>query len=554
MLQPTNTIYNTALYCRLSKDDGYSDRDSLSIENQRDMLTRYCNEHGMHIYDCYVDDGYSGTNFERPAFKKMIEDIENGKVNCVITKDQSRLERNHLEAGYYMEIFFPEHDVRYIALNDGVDTINASTMDIAPFRNLLNEMYAKDISVKIKASLLNLQKQGCYLGTKAPYGYKRDPNDKHHLIIDERYAPIIRRIFHMYVDEGIGCHTIAKTFTAEKIPRPSMSEDVHSCAYDRFNTEEEQTYRWSNHMVHDLIRNPVYAGNTRAQYRTSISIKSKKKNPKGSQMFIVPNTHEAIIPQEKWDLAQTMLSSRRRDRLEDGFENIFTGFLKCADCGRTMSVRHINFKIPRPEIIDQYRYICVQYRHFGSTGCTVHRIEARDLHEAVLADIRRLARYAIDHDDKMIGDIISKLNADKDNDTQKAEKELKKVKKRLEELDKMFAALFEEKVNSNINERNYKQLTTQYETEQLTLEQKISEYEKIIRDTKIEHENASEFVDLIKNYDGITELTAATLHTLIEKIVVHEAEVIDRERVQKIEIYYKFVGKFDDMPENTESA
>ena len=554
MLQPTNTIYNTALYCRLSKDDGYSDRDSLSIENQRDMLTRYCNEHSMHIHDCYIDDGYSGTNFDRPAFKRMIEDIENGKVNCVITKDQSRLGRNHLEAGYFMEIFFPEHDVRYIALNDGVDTINASTMDIAPFRNLLNEMYAKDISVKIKASLLNLQKQGCYLGNKAPYGYKRDPNDKHHLVIDERYAPIIRRIFNMYVDEGIGCHTIAKIFTAEKIPRPSMSDDVQSGAYDRFNTDESLTYQWSNHMVHDLIRNPVYAGNMRAQYRTSISIKSKKKNPKGSQMFVVPNTHEAIVPQEKWDLAQTMLSARRRDRLDDGFENIFTGLLKCADCGRTMSVRHITFKIPRPEAIDQYRYICVQYRHFGSTGCTVHRIDARDLHEAVLADIRRLARYAIDHDDKMVSDIISKLNADKVDDTKKVEKELKKAKKRLEELDKMFSALFEEKVNGNINERNYKQLSSQYEAEQIALEQKISEYEKDIRDTKVERENAYEFVDLIKNYDGITELSASILHTLIEKIVVHEAEVINRERVQKIEIYYKFVGKFDDMPENAESA
>ena len=172
----------------------------------------------------------------------------------------------------------------------------------------------------------------------------------------------------------------------------------------------------------------------------------------------------------------------------------------------------------------------------------------------MLADIRRLARYAIDHDDKMVSDIISKLNADKVDDTKKVEKELKKAKKRLEELDKMFSALFEEKVNGNINERNYKQLSSQYEAEQITLEQKISEYEKDIRDTKVERENAYEFVDLIKNYDGITELSASILHTLIEKIVVHEAEVINRERVQKIEIYYKFVGKFDDMPENAESA
>ena len=243
MLQPTtNTIYNAALYCRLSKDDGFSDRDSSSIENQREMLTRYCSEHGMKVYDCYVDDGYSGTNFDRPAFKRMIADIESGHINCVLTKDQSRLGRNHLESGYYMEIFFPEHGVRYIALGDGVDTINASTMDIAPFRNLLNDMYAKDISKKIKASLLSLQKSGCFVGLKAPYGYIKDPNDKHHLLIDERYAPIVRRIFSMYVDEGKGCHTIAKIFTAEKIPRPFVAAAEDLEGYGRFNTDESKPY------------------------------------------------------------------------------------------------------------------------------------------------------------------------------------------------------------------------------------------------------------------------------------------------------------------------
>ena len=197
MVQPN---YTAALYLRLSKDDGFSERESMSIDTQRDMLTRYCKEHGIIVYDIYADDGFTGLNTDRPAFQRMIEDVENRKVNCVITKDQSRLGRNHLESDFYMEVFFPEHNIRYIAVTDNVDTLNASTLDIAPFRNLLNDMYSQDVSKKVKSALKARQQQGKFIGSKATYGYLKDPNDKNHLIIDERYAPVIRRIFDMYLD------------------------------------------------------------------------------------------------------------------------------------------------------------------------------------------------------------------------------------------------------------------------------------------------------------------------------------------------------------------
>ena len=545
MLQPkTNTIYNAALYCRLSKDDGVSDRDSSSIENQRDILARFCTENGIIIHDYYVDDGYSGTNFERPAFKRMIEDIENGKVNCVITKDQSRLGRNHLETGYFMEVYFNEHNVRYIAIGDNVDTINASTMDIAPFRNLLNDMYAKDISKKVKAAILSKQKQGKFFGNKAPFGYIKDPEDKNHLLVDERYAPVIRRIFDMYLDEYMGCRAIALKLTEEKVPRPCVAAAEHSQQYESYTESENGKYRWSGYQISNIIRNPVYAGNMRGQFRPTKGIRSSKKYSPDQVSFIVYDTHEAIIPQERWNTAQEMLSSHRRDKVDGGYVNIFTGILKCADCGHAMTISQ-NKKATTGEPIDNASFSCCEYRAFGKTACSSHTIRARDLYDAVLADVQRLAKYAVDHDDTMITEIIKKLHNDASDDTQKREREIRKSKKRLSELDKMFSSLYEDKVKVNISEHNYKQLAASYETEQQQLERQITEYEESLRNTKAETDNAECFVNLMKEHAGIEELTAAVLHTLIDKILVHELEVIDGEKVQKIEIYYKFVGNFD---------
>ena len=547
MIQPTNNtnVYNAALYCRLSKDDGFADRDSSSIETQREMLSRYCSDHGFIIYDYYVDDGYSGTNFDRPAFKKMIADIESGHINCVITKDQSRLGRNHLESGYYMEIFFPEHGIRYIAITDGVDTINSTTMDIAPFRNLLNDMFAKDISKKVKSALYTKQKQGKYIGTKAPYGYIKDPNDKNHLLIDERYAPVVRRIFDMFIDQEMGCHLISKTLTEEKVPRPCVAAAEFIPRYSSYAEDENGKYRWTCQQISFIIRNPVYAGHIRGQNRPKISIKSSKRAPLGSQSFYVENMHEPIIPPERWELAQQILSSHRHRKVEEGYKNIFTGLLKCADCNHTLTMQKGHRRKPRPNPIDMVGYACNYYRTFGTSACTQHWIEARDLYEAVLNDIRRLAKYAVDHDEKMVADIISKLHTDMTDNTNKTEREIRKAKKRLADLDKMFSSLYEDKVSGSISERNFKQLAAGYETEQMQLETQISEYEENLRNAKIEYENADCFVETIKEYAGIEELNSYVLHTLIDKIVIHSAEIVDGEKVQQIEIFYKFVGKFD---------
>lgn len=543
MKQPiTNTVYTAALYLRLSKDDGLMDKDSASIDTQRDMLTRFCSENNIIVHDFYIDDGFTGLNTERPGFRRMIEDVEAKKVNCVITKDQSRLGRNHLESDFYMEVYFPEHGIRYIALNDNVDTLNASSLDIAPFRNLLNDMYSQDISKKVKSALYTRQSQGKFIGTKAPYGYKKDPNDKNHLIIDEKCAPVIRKIYGLYL-EGNGVNKIAAALRSEKIPKPAAVAAEYFDQYSAHLKTDEDVYDWRHGAVSRILTDPVYAGHIRGQQRPKISAKSKKRYARNSKAFVVENMHEPIIDPEKWELVQTIVQSHHRERGKDGYDNIFAGLLRCAECDHTLTKSCAHRRSPRPDIIDMVGYQCNYYRLYGKTHCTQHWIEARSLYEAVLADIQYRAKCALEDDGKMISDIISNLNINAADNSKNAEKELRKAKKRLTELDGLFSSLYEDKVSGNISERNYKQLSAKYEAEQITLEGQIAELEEKIRNSKAAVENVDSFVELIKDFSLITELNSSILNTLIEKIVVHEAEVTDGEKTQKIEIYYKFVGR-----------
>lgn len=543
MKQPnTNMVYTAALYLRLSKDDGIMDKDSASIDTQRDLLTRYCNDNNIIIYDYYVDDGFTGLNTDRPAFKRMIEDAEAKRINCVITKDQSRLGRNHLESGFYMEVYFPEHGIRYIALDDNVDTINAATLDIAPFRNLLNDMYSQDISKKVKSALYIRQSQGKFIGNKAPFGYLKDSNDKNHRVIDERYAPTVRRIYELYLD-GNGVHKIARILREEKLIKPAAAAVEFVDAYSAHVNSDEDVYNWRDGAVSTILTNPVYAGHIRGQQRPKISAKSKKRYARNSKAILVENMHEPIIEPEKWELVQSIIKSHKHEKADDGYDNIFAGLLRCADCGHTLTKSCAQRRSPRPDIMDMIGYQCNFYRLYGKNYCTQHWIEARDLYNAVLADIQYRAKCALEDEEKMIADIISRLHVNASDDAGNTEKELRKSKSRMTELDRIFANLYEDKVNGDISERNYKQLSAKYETEQITLESRIEELEKAITLRKAATEDVDTFVNLIKEYSLITKLDTATLHRLIDKIEVYSAEMNDGEKSQKIEIYYKFVGR-----------
>ena len=538
--QPT---YNTALYLRLSKDDGTMNESS-SIQTQKEMLTRYCRENGFAISQIYIDDGWSGTNTNRPSFQRMLSDIEDGKINCVITKDLSRLGRNYLETGSFTEIYFPEHNVRYIAVTDGVDTAKGSTMDITPFKNLLNDMYAQDISKKIKSSVLTRQKQGKFTGGKAPYGYAKDPNDKNHLVIDERYAPTVRRIYDM-AENGFGIEQIAKKLSAEKILRPgAVAAETHA-NFEKYANDGKE-FEWSVAMVRNILRNPTFKGAVVGQKKPTISLKSKKrKGVATAETFIVEGMHEAIIEPERWELIQRLITSRKKydrgDKLK--YDNIFSGLVKCADCGYAL-IPYRSGRTQKPDARENYDYYCRIHRE-DARNCSKHRIAAIDLYNAVLSDIQRIAGQAIRSDEKMISSIAARLGkAEKDN-VRQAEREIKKARKRLAELDTMFVKTYEEHARGEISDRNYNTLVTAYEKEQGELEAAVGEYETTISTNRTNNENAANFVELIKRYADIDELTQALLNTLIDRIEVHEPEEINGEYSQKLDIYYKFIGIID---------
>lgn len=368
----------TALYCRLSLEDG-KDNESMSISNQKLLLKDYAEKNGMFNCEFYVDDGFTGRNFNRPAFQRMISDIEAGRIGCVITKDLSKLGRNYIESGSYMEVFFPKHNVRYIAVTDNYDSLNKQEMDIAPFKNILNDMYSRDISKKVLAGRMARSRQGKFCGGQPPLGLMRDPDDNGHLIIDPETAPVIRRIFDLALD-GFGNMKICKTLMEERIPITRMQTGT-DC--------DVNYYAWSGSRISTILRNPFYKG-------AHVVCKTHKKGIRSNTYNIIPreqrevieDCHEAIIPKAEWEKVQQLID--RRPPIMKGnncpYYNIFHGIVYCATCGKSMQVRYE--KVGRTdkdrrtgkerEPIDKAYYICQTYNRLGKDACTSHKIEARD--------------------------------------------------------------------------------------------------------------------------------------------------------------------------------
>ena len=505
-------IYLVGIYCRLSKDDG-TDNESASIATQKSILTDYVKKQGWHIAKTYVDDGYSGTNFQRPSFQNMIKDIESGLINCVITKDLSRLGRNYLDCGLYLEVFFPEHNVRYIAVNDGVDTLNKSAMDITPFRNILNEMYAADISVKIKSAYRARFQQGKFMGTTAPYGYIKDPADHNHLLIDDKVAHVVKEIFDLAL-KGNGVAKICRHLNKQHILRPAAyAAERGETGFERhFEGNEDKRYIWSGNSVRSILRSPIYAGNLVGYKRIAANMKSKKRPSKLPEEWeVIPNTHEGIVTQEEFDIVQQLITSRRLPQNKGGFVNIFAGVIKCVDCGCALRAMNVHRR-KRPEIIDCVQYSCNNYARNGRSECSAHNIEARDLFNAVLADINCFADMAV-NDEKAVRAIEKRLTETDQSRAKALEKERKKLNKRLAELDRLFSSLYEDKVMERITERNFEMMSGKYQKEQLEIEARLK------------------------------ELDATIINALIDKILVSEREKLTDGMVrQEIKIYYKFIG------------
>ena len=543
-----NMIYECGIYCRLSKEDENSEKESASIATQRAILTDYVRSQGWHLRATYIDDGYSGTNFDRPRFQDMIRDIEDGKINCVITKDLSRLGRNYLDCGLYLEMFFPEHGVRYIAVNDGVDTLNRAAMDITPFRNILNEMYAADISMKIRSAYRARFNQGKFMGTNAPYGYRKDPADKNHLLIDEQAAPVVRMIFDRAL-QGEGIHRIRNYLNSQHILRPAAYAALRGdMEYEHyFEDDEENRYFWSDNSVRQILRNPTYAGDLVGYKRISINMKSKKRPSKLPEEWeVVPGTHEGIITREEFDTVQRMITSRRREMNQGGFVNLFNGIIKCADCGYAMRAMSANRR-KRPDPIDCVVYNCNNYGSRGKQVCTAHTLEARDLQNAVLADIRHFAELAL-QDDRAEKKLARMLSAADTSKAKTLEKERRKLSKRLSELDKLFSTLYEDRAMDRITDRNYQMMSDKYETEQLALAQRLKDLDTQLNEARGTEQGIQDFIRTIREYEGIQELTPAIVNSLIDRITIEERHMDqDGNTVQGIKIYYKFVGSLDEL-------
>ncbi len=538
-MKPT-TIYNTALYLRLSRDDELQG-ESNSIATQRMMLRRYAEQNHFNIVDEYADDGYSGTNFERPSFKRMISDIENGKINCVITKDLSRLGRNYLLTGQYIELFFPAHNVRYIAVDNGVDSENQQSSEFTPFLNIINEWYARDISKKVKRALYTRNENGAHYGAYAPLGYIKDPDKKGHLLIDAETRWIVEKIFGLAV-QGRGAASITRILTEEKVPTPGWLN------YQRYGTfanhfadaPPEKAHAWTIAIVKEILKSETYIGNSVHNKQTNISFKDKRKVRKSeSDWWRVENTHEAIISKEDFQKVQEMIASRRR-RQKDGTTQIFAGLIKCADCGWSLAYG-MNKQNKNP-----YGYYHCSKNGQGLRQCSMHYIRYDVLYAYVLSRLQYWFNEAQQNESQLLQRLLKSSDSERVSAKKKAVSELKKAQKRQAEIDALFARMYEDRMAGKITERNFSMLSDKYQTEQEELAQTIDSLQQQLAKETQESADAEKWIALIKQYTAPTELTAELLNALIEKILVHEASKDENgNRVQKVEIFYRFIGKID---------
>ncbi|MGE9890547.1 recombinase family protein [Mediterraneibacter faecis] len=533
----------TALYCRISLDDG-GDNESMSISNQKSMLRDFAEKNGMFRYEYYVDDGYTGRNFNRPAFQRMIADIEAGKVGCVVTKDLSRLGRNYIEAGSYIEIFFPQHKVRYIAITDGVDSLIRQEMDITPFKNILNDMYSRDISKKVLAGRMARSWQGKFCGGRPPFGLMRDPADKGHLILDPETAPIIRKIYD-YALDGMGSMRIAKRLMEEKIPITQV----------RANTEfGANYYAWGVTRICHILRNPFYKG---AHLVCRIHQKGIRSNtydiiPR-DKWEVIEGCHEAIVTPEKWQRVQQLIDGR--PTIMEGnacpYYNIFHGIIYCATCGKSMQVRYEKvgrtdrnrFTGKMREPIDRAYYICQTYNRMGCKVCSSHKIEARDLYDLVLKDIQELAGEAMKDADAFYQRLSSRMESRYVADTDGLHRERERLQSRNQEIDDMFLSLYTDKAKGILSEQRFLKLTAALEQEQEGNQRRLRELSDMERRSSEQESDVRAFLSEIRQCAAITELDETVLHRLIHKILVGEVQKVDGQKVQEVRIVYNFVGE-----------
>ncbi len=535
----------TALYCRLSQEDMQAG-ESESIQNQKLILQKYADEHHFFNTRFFVDDGFSGVSFEREGLQAMLREVEAGNVATVITKDLSRLGRNYLKTGELIEIVFPEYDVRYIAINDGVDTARDDN-EFTPLRNWFKEFYARDTSKKIRAVKQAKAQKGERVNGQVPYGYLADPNDRNHLIPDPETAPVVKQIFAMYIRGDRICDI-------QRWLRDNEILTVGELNYRRTGStrhprpQQGAWYNWPDKTIYDLLARQEYLGHTITGKTYKVSYKSKKtkKNPPEKQYFF-PDTHEPLIDEETFSLAQKRLATRNRPTKVDEID-IFSGLVFCGDCGYKM---YLIRGAGTPE--RKHAYTCGNYRNRARNDfvCTTHYIRKSVLKELVLADLQRVLSFVQHHEQAFI-QTANEYNAQA---TKKAlaqqRKELDKAQNRMGELNVLFRKLYEDNALGKLSDEQFAFLTSGYDEEKKTLTRRIAELTQEIDAAAERSTDVKRFVALVRKYTAIEELTYENVHEFIDRILIHE---LDKEtNTRKVEILYSFVGRIDSGDEPTES-
>lgn len=517
--------FRVGLYIRLSREDGDKEESS-SVTNQREILKRYVSEQeNFFIVKEYVDDGYTGTNFDRPGFKRMIEDIEAGIIDTVITKDLSRLGRERLGVGHYTEIYFPEHNVRYIALLDNIDTyFDAGMNDMAPFKGVINDMYVRDISKKIRSSLIERKKAGNFLGVTAPYGYEKDSNNKFHLVINEKEAEIVKRVFRLYL-EGNGLTRIAQILTKDGVPVPGESRNIGK-------TRKTALYSsWKQTTIRRILDNRVYLGELVQFKRRKINYKSKRRiTVPEEERYICKGTHEAIIDEESFNAVQNILKKNKSFK-GTKHDYLFKGLLFCSECGARLNVTYSNYALKK---YGEYRYttICYSYSRLYSDICTRHSNSIPELEEVLIKHIKEVCSRYIN--ENLQDELINMAKKQKQLELKQIsnEKRLETLEQKISDIGLYIKNLYMDKVKGVVNENDYISLVADFTKDKDNLIKEKEELIKIINNQKPQINETAKIERLAKDFLSLERPTKQLLNELIEKITISENK--------EINIYFKF--------------
>ena len=527
----------TALYPRLSHEDELQG-ESNSISNQKRILETYAKQNGFSNLRWYTDDGYSGANFQRPGFQAMLADIEAGKVGTVIVKDMSRLGRNYLQVGMYTEMIFPQKGVRFIAINDGVDSAQGEN-DFAPLRNIFNEWLVRDTSKKIKAVKRSKGMSGKPITSKPVYGYLMDEDEN--FIIDEEAAPVVRQIYSLCL-AGNGPTKIARMLTEQQIPTPGTLEYRRTGSTRRYHPGYE--CKWATNTVVHLLENREYTGclvNFKTE-KVSYKLKHSVENPPEKQA-VFENHHEPIIDRETWERVQELRKQRKRPNRYDEV-GLFSGILFCADCGSVMYQQRYQTDKRKQDC-----YICGSYKK-RTADCTAHFIRTELLTAGVTENLRKITSYAAKHEARFMKLLVEQNEDGGRRRNAARKKELETAQKRISELSAIFKRLYEDSVTGRISDERFSELSADYEAEQKELKERAAGLQAELSKSQEAAENAEKFMKVVRRHTSFEELTPTLLREFVEKIVIHESVALDGKRRgklrrQEIEIYYSFVGKVE---------